>query len=106
MKDYLVECLSELLPDFGVSLGKDQLDQLAAGLDQGIDCYNDMVSNSIPYWNPAEEKVKELSKQMESMHEDKVVSNYKSKLEDRDREIKRLNLVIRDLQNRIKESQS
>lgn len=98
MKDYLVECLSEILADFDVKLSGDQLDQVAEDLDHGIACYNDMVSDSIPYWNPAEDKVKELSKKMESMHEDSVVVYYRSKLEDSSREIKRLRLLIQDLQ--------
>ena len=103
MKDYLIECLCELLPEFGVSLDEAQLEQIANDLDVGICLYQEMISESIQYRNPAEDKVRELSKKMESMHEDRVVSSYKSKLEDREREIKRLNTVILDLQHRIKE---
>ena len=103
MKSYLVECLAELLPEFGVSLDDAQLEQIANDLDAGISLYQEMISDSITYRNPAEDKVRELSKKMESMHEQGVVDSYLSKLEDREWTIKRLNLVILELKQKIKE---
>ena len=103
MKTYLVERLAELLPEFGVSLDEAQLERIANDLDVGICLYQEMISESIQYRNPAEDKVLELSKKIESMHEDRVVSSYKSKLEDRERTIKHLNLVILELRQKLKE---
>lgn len=102
MKGYLEEALAELLPAFNVNLSLEQIGELANDLDISIDCYNGMMSDSIPYRNPMEDKVKELSKQMESMHADSVVKGYESKLDDHKREIKRLHLVIEDLQTRLR----
>ena len=103
MKSYLAECLAEFLPEFGVSLDEAQLGQLANDLDVGICLHQEMTSDSIPYRNPAEDKVKELSKKIESMHEQGVVDSYLSKLEDRERTIKHLNLVILELRQKLKE---
>lgn len=104
MKSYLEEALAELLPALNVNLSLVQISELASDLDVSIDCYNGMMSDSIPYHNPAEDKVKELSKRMESMHEDGVVKNFESRLDDHKREIKRLHLVIEDLQTKLRDA--
>lgn len=102
MKSYLEEQLSELLPHFGLSLSLEQQTEFAEALETSIDCYQSMMSGSVAYWNPAEDKVKELSKQMEPMHSDQTVKHLKDDLDDHKREIKRLRLVIEELQGKLK----
>ena len=94
----------EFLFDLNVELKSDQLSQLAEDLNVGISCYQDMISDSIPRWNPAEDKVKELTKKMETMHEDKVIRYYEDQVEQYQREIKRLRLLVDDLQTKLNNS--
>ena len=102
MEDCIKESLVEFLEGVGIRLTPKQLNEISKDLCHGVEMYQEMQSQSIPYWNPAEDKVRELSKQMESMHEDRVVKGFETKLDDHKREIKRLHLVIEDLQTRLR----
>lgn len=102
MKAYLEEALSELLPEFGISLSLEKQAELAEALDTSIDCYQGMMSDFVFPWNPSEDKVKELSKQIESMHSDQSVKHLQNDLDNHKREIKRLHLLIEDLKDKLK----
>ena len=103
MKDCIVECLEEFLFDNKIILSLDKINELAESIDHGVSMYQEVYYSSIPSYNPLEDKVIRLEKQVENMYSRETVNQMKNQIDVHKREINRLRTLIEDLKSDSKQ---
>lgn len=101
MVDYIKEMLYEFLEPYGVVLSDEDITQLSKDIDLGIDSYNEIYSYTHDYTNPLEDKVRTLTKTIDTMHTAQSYKHLEDTLDQVRRDNQRLRLMVDELQQRI-----
>lgn len=101
MVDYIKEMLYEFLEPYGIALSDEDITQLSKDIDLGIDSYNEIYSYTHDYTNPLEDKVRTLTKTIDTMHTAQSYKHLEDTLDQVRRDNQRLRLMVDELQQRI-----
>lgn len=101
MVDYIKEMLYEFLEPYGITLSDEDITQLSKDIDLGIDSYNEIYSYTHDYTNPLEDKVRTLTKTIDTMYTAQSYKHLEDTLDQVRRDNKRLRLMVDELQQRI-----
>lgn len=95
------DILFEGLEQFDIKLTPDQLTTLTNDVELAVDMYMEHASYQVEYTNPLESEVKDLKKQVGDMYSRESYKNLEERLDEKDRTIHRLRIMLDDLRREM-----
>lgn len=101
LEDHIEDIIFECLDAYEIKLTSEQLKSMAHDVCLAVEMYEVHSSYRVDYQNPYETEAKELKKQIDDMYSKEHVDNLKNTLDDKDRIISRLRIMVDDLRREL-----